>query len=720
MFTFQQYDQNDDFLFITSAGNAGDDGGLDVPKTVGGPATSKNGIGVGATVSWGSSLPNRGYGPSFVAKFSSRGPTADGRIKPDLMAPGYWMRSAGARPDEQEECDSDLVYKAGTSMATPVVSGTAAKIRQYFREGYYPSGTKNSNDALNPSGGLIKAVLLNGAQALLGVDNVDAGGGVTPSAPYDNNQGFGRLSLQDSVYLAGKTNVQLKIWDRESVPNRVTNTYDVTIDKSGGCQANDLSVTLVWMEEGSVSGCTACVLHDIDLSVSFRGTTYYPNGRSSPDRTNNSERVVINGVQDGETATISVNAHNIAKSDQTYALVATACFNGVANTLVGTNVFGLQSAAPSTSLSPSDSSMPSASPSTSAEPSSNPSSSGQPSSSSEPSSCWSGPQTASYDKSLGVPKCSFGSSCDSGVILNGRGTMNGGNEPNQPNTLNSCTDGREGTYHIDESIDRIVVTRASDGGEDDCDLTEGDNVTITATVWCWEGLEGSDFIDFYYASDALSPVWTKIGNRQKCPGEGEQNMTASYTLPQGSIQAVRANMMLTSKTPTAANCTNGSYDDTDDLVITVTPLPSSKPSSLPSASPSTSGEPSSQPSLTPSQSAEPSSSSEPSSKPSLHPFSSGQPSSWPIASSWPSASPSTSDEPSSQPSSQPSLTPSSEPSLNPTSTSSGQPSLQPSESAAPSSSLQPSVSVSPSQSKKSKQAKTFGKSSKARMQATFI
>eukprot|EP00985_Skeletonema_marinoi_P034278 scaffold43603_cov256-Skeletonema_marinoi.AAC.1 len=55
----------DQFMYEVAAGNAGDDGGLDVPKTVGSPANSKNGIGVGATVSWGSSLPNRGYGPSF-------------------------------------------------------------------------------------------------------------------------------------------------------------------------------------------------------------------------------------------------------------------------------------------------------------------------------------------------------------------------------------------------------------------------------------------------------------------------------------------------------------------------------------------------------------------------------------------------------------------------------------------------------------------------------
>ena len=49
----------------------------------------------------------------------------------------------------------------------------------------------------NPSGALIKAVLLNGAQFLQGVDN--GGNGVTEIKPYDNNQGFGRMSLQGEL-----------------------------------------------------------------------------------------------------------------------------------------------------------------------------------------------------------------------------------------------------------------------------------------------------------------------------------------------------------------------------------------------------------------------------------------------------------------------------------------------------------------------------------------
>jgi len=191
----------------------------------------------------------------------------------------------------------------------------------------------------------------------------------------------------------------------------------------------------------------------------------------------------------------------------------------------------------------------------------------------------SGPQSASYDSGLGAPKCSFGSSCDSEGLLNGRGTINGGNEPNQPNTLNSCTDGINGSYHSDESIDKIVVAQTSGSGND---FTEGDDVTISATVWCWGT---ADYIDFYYASDASSPVWNQIGDRQQCPSSGERIFSASYTLPQGSIQAVRANLMYGSSTASAASCTSGGYDDTDDLVITVKPNQPAPPTSPPTAPP---------------------------------------------------------------------------------------------------------------------------------------
>ncbi len=47
-------------------------------------------------------------------------------------------------------------------MATPVVAGSAALVRQYFMDGYYPSGKRNEADKRTPSGALIKAVMISG------------------------------------------------------------------------------------------------------------------------------------------------------------------------------------------------------------------------------------------------------------------------------------------------------------------------------------------------------------------------------------------------------------------------------------------------------------------------------------------------------------------------------------------------------------------------------
>jgi leucyl aminopeptidase len=166
--------------------------------------------------------------------------------------------------------------------------------------------------------------------------------------------------------------------------------------------------------------------------------------------------------------------------------------------------------------------------------------------------------TATYDATLKAPKCAtVAAGCDSGTLLNGRAGL--GPEANAPNTIGAtCADGTSGTYHSDESNDRIKVTT-----NDGTNLAAGKQVTVTATVWAYSST--ADTADIYYAPNANSPVWTLIGS-YKPSGSGARTITATYTLPAGALQAVRVNFRYNS---TVGTCSTGAYNDRDDLVFAV-------------------------------------------------------------------------------------------------------------------------------------------------------
>jgi hypothetical protein len=63
----------------------------------------------------------------------------------------------------------------------------------------------------------------------------------------------------------------------------------------------------------------------------------------------------------------------------------------------------------------------------------------------------------------------------------------------------------------------------------------------------------------------VNPNWIHITTITP-PGGGAQTLTAQYTLPEGGLQAVRVNFRYNGSTST---CSNGSYDDRDDLVFAV-------------------------------------------------------------------------------------------------------------------------------------------------------
>ncbi|GMH68510.1 hypothetical protein TL16_g04950 [Triparma laevis f. inornata] len=362
--------ENDDFLILVAAGNSGDDtnvGGnnFNIPNTVGTPATAKNILSVGATQSGPTDIapylganPDKGF--EYLASFSSRGPTADGRTKPDVVAPGYFIKSAYARMGTTG--GSDVGYMAGTSMATPVTSGNAALVRDYFVQGFYPTGTKVNANSLSPSGALVKAVIINGAMPMAGSQNDNSAGTVVSITEYDANQNFGRVQLNKAMPLANNNDVQMFVSDGVSLSQAQSEVFTFKIDTSA-CTSSDFRMTLTWTDPtGSVS-CSKCVVNDLDLLVqksSTGSTSYYPNtpnnSRKFRDSTNNAERIRIS-VANGETVTATVTARSIASgSKQKFAFVASGCIGEEEDEVViGTN-------APTTSPTTSPTKTPTASP----------------------------------------------------------------------------------------------------------------------------------------------------------------------------------------------------------------------------------------------------------------------------------------------------------------------------------------------------------------------
>ncbi|WP_164020740.1 Ig-like domain-containing protein [Pyxidicoccus trucidator] len=153
--------------------------------------------------------------------------------------------------------------------------------------------------------------------------------------------------------------------------------------------------------------------------------------------------------------------------------------------------------------------------------------------------------------------------CDSGTLLNGRGPV--GPELYAPNTLQgACADGTSGTFHVDESVDRIRIFTF-----DGTPLAPGKPVRLETIVWAFSGF-AEDHLDLYFAPEAQSPVWSLVGTFTPV-ASGMNVLGTTFTLPASGasgLQALRARFRYQG---VAAPCTsNGNtFDDHDDLVFRV-------------------------------------------------------------------------------------------------------------------------------------------------------
>ena len=145
----------------------------------------------------------------------------------------------------------------------------------------------------------------------------------------DSDQGFGKLSLINSLPAAGHNSWTANFLDKESVVANSENTYSFVIPDDDACNGADdnaeFSTTLVWMEPKGYYGCKRCLENDLDLTVvqttaDGKRTTHYPNGRfNRRDEVNNVERVRVRASV-GDAFTVTVKGTHVVKLSHEYAL----------------------------------------------------------------------------------------------------------------------------------------------------------------------------------------------------------------------------------------------------------------------------------------------------------------------------------------------------------------------------------------------------------------
>ncbi len=235
--------QHPQLALLVAAGNSGGLGGsagCGPGADVGSPGNAKNVFSIGSN--------SRGSAGNNMSSFSSRGPTQDRRLKPDMTAQGGSIISASV-----SACGT--MPLSGTSMATPTAAGLAALVREYLQRGFYPSGIENPDHALpTPSAALIKAILINGAQELTGT-------GTTGGAP-SQSQGWGRIHLGNSLYFNQDARA---LWLEDNTAGLETNgVFSQVLSVEAGAP---LIVTLAWHDAPALVNANPHGVNQLRLEV---------------------------------------------------------------------------------------------------------------------------------------------------------------------------------------------------------------------------------------------------------------------------------------------------------------------------------------------------------------------------------------------------------------------------------------------------------------------
>ncbi|MGQ9708306.1 MAG: S8 family serine peptidase [bacterium] len=275
-----------DFLNIMAAGNESS------TRRIRNPGIAKNVLTVGAT--------RNGTSSNAIASFSSRGPTQDGRLKPNIMAPGESLYSA------TRTGTNTYSSMSGTSMATPAVSGAIGLLRCYLQEGYYPTGEPVEENRLE----YISAALLRSMAIASADPNIGS------YIPPDNNIGWGRIDADSVLYFAGDTR---RLLLKDDTFGLATGEYKMEYFQVNS--AIPLKVALVWTDTAAAPNANPTLVNNLDLEIiSPAGVSYHGNKYSSGqsvenpsgwDSINVEECCRVNSPDSG-LWTIKVWARNVA------------------------------------------------------------------------------------------------------------------------------------------------------------------------------------------------------------------------------------------------------------------------------------------------------------------------------------------------------------------------------------------------------------------------
>ncbi len=320
--------KNKDMCILVAAGNDGSDSsgkGKIALMSVTSPGTAKNCITIGASENlrpefdaehygkwWPKDYPvapfkddPMGDNPDQVVAFSSRGPTKDGRIKPEVLAPGTWIlstRSSEIAPSnfgwKAFPASKKYFFMGGTSMATPLAAGAATLVRQYYRK---------YHSVKSPTAALIKATLVAGATRI--------GSAADRKSLCDNDQGYGRINLAGALAPAAPG----KMGYEESTKGLRTGE---TIGFSVTLKSNKVPFRIV-LAYTDYPG--AELVNDLNLIVhSPSGQTYVGNqkslGKMDLDSDNNLEVVQVPQPAPGKWG-IEIVGSNVPQGPQDFALV---------------------------------------------------------------------------------------------------------------------------------------------------------------------------------------------------------------------------------------------------------------------------------------------------------------------------------------------------------------------------------------------------------------